>query len=56
MTRRTEATTSSSRLQHEAGQNRFVSTQEFFKPRFAEAKIIGDRMMKRVLEAREDGG
>ncbi|GAO16737.1 hypothetical protein UVI_02002830 [Ustilaginoidea virens] len=44
-------------LRHfETWEKRFVSTQEFFKPRFAEAKIIGDRMMKRVLEAREDGG
>ncbi|KJZ76221.1 Putative prephenate dehydrogenase [Hirsutella minnesotensis 3608] len=41
----------------ETWEKRFVSTQEFFQPRFAEAKIVGDRMMKKVLEStREAGG
>lgn len=30
---------------------RFVSTQEFFEPRFAEAKVVGDQMMKKVFES-----
>ena len=40
----------------ETYEKRFVATQEFFKPRFAEAKIVGDRMMKKVIERiHEDG-
>lgn len=40
----------------ETWEKRFVSTQVFFEPRFAEAKVVGDEMMKRVLEGmREDG-
>ena len=35
----------------ETWEKRFVSTQEFFKPRFAEAKKVGDGMMKIVLES-----
>lgn len=34
----------------ETWEKRFVSTQEFFEPRFAEAKVVGDQMMKKVLE------
>lgn len=34
----------------ETWEKRFVSTQEFFEPRFAEAKVVGDEMMKKVLE------
>ncbi|PFH63284.1 hypothetical protein XA68_14936 [Ophiocordyceps unilateralis] len=35
----------------ETWRKRFDSTQEFFRPRFAEAKIIGDQMMKKMLES-----
>ena len=35
----------------ETWRKRFESTQEFFQPRFAEAKVVGDQMMKRVLES-----
>ena len=35
----------------ETWEKRFVSTQEFFEPRFAEAKVVGDEMMKRVAES-----
>lgn len=35
----------------ETWEKRFVSTQSFFEPRFAEAKIVGDQMMKRVFES-----
>lgn len=34
----------------ETWEKRFVSTQEFFEPRFAEAKVVGDQMMKKVLQ------
>ncbi|KAG5930587.1 hypothetical protein E4U42_006675 [Claviceps africana] len=40
----------------ETWEKRFVSTQAFFQPRFAEAKTVGDQMMKKILEGgREDG-
>ncbi|KAF4119732.1 prephenate dehydrogenase (NADP+) [Geosmithia morbida] len=32
----------------------FVSTQEFFQPRFEEAKIVGNQMMKKVLEGMKE--
>lgn len=35
----------------ETWEKRFVSTQEFFEPRFAEAKVVGDQMMKKVFES-----
>lgn len=35
----------------ETWEKRFVSTQEFFQPRFAESKVVGDQMMKKVLES-----
>ncbi|KAH8719672.1 putative prephenate dehydrogenase [NADP(+)] [Beauveria bassiana] len=35
----------------ETWRKRFESTQEFFEPRFAEAKIVGDQMMKKVFES-----
>lgn len=35
----------------ETWEKRFVSTQQFFEPRFAEAKIVGDQMMKKVVES-----
>ncbi|KAF7543628.1 hypothetical protein G7046_g9964 [Stylonectria norvegica] len=35
----------------ETWEKRFVSTQEFFQPRFEEAKVVGDEMMKKVLES-----
>ncbi|KAH7308102.1 prephenate dehydrogenase [Stachybotrys elegans] len=35
----------------ETWQERFVSTQKFFEPRFPEAKVIGDQMMKKVSES-----
>ncbi|PHH85035.1 hypothetical protein CDD83_1000 [Cordyceps sp. RAO-2017] len=38
----------------ETWEKRFVSTQEFFQPRFAQARIIGDQMMKKVLESAKD--
>ncbi|KAM4062292.1 prephenate dehydrogenase [Hirsutella rhossiliensis] len=38
----------------ETWEKRFVSTQEFFQPRFAEAKLVGDQMMKKVLESSRD--
>ncbi|RDA94521.1 hypothetical protein CP533_2704 [Ophiocordyceps camponoti-saundersi (nom. inval.)] len=37
----------------ETWRKRFESTQDFFRPRFAEAKIIGDQMMKKMLESIE---
>ncbi|GJN82452.1 prephenate dehydrogenase [Purpureocillium lilacinum] len=40
----------------ETWEKRFVSTQEFFEPRFAEAKVVGDQMMKKVLEGAREGG
>ncbi|KAG5950098.1 hypothetical protein E4U53_005480 [Claviceps sorghi] len=40
----------------ETWEKRFVSTQAFFQPRFAEAKTVGDQMMRKILEgAKEDG-
>lgn len=39
----------------ETWEKRFVSTQTFFQPRFAEAKVVGDQMMKKVLESMQDG-
>lgn len=38
----------------ETWEKRFVSTQTFFEPRFAEAKVVGDQMMKKVLEGMKD--
>ncbi|KAI9158923.1 putative prephenate dehydrogenase [Paramyrothecium foliicola] len=38
----------------ETWEKRFVSTQEFFEPRFQEAKVVGDQMMKKVLESMKD--
>ncbi|KAF4512172.1 hypothetical protein G6O67_001346 [Ophiocordyceps sinensis] len=35
----------------ETWEKRFISTQDFFQPRFAEAKLVGDQMMKKVLES-----
>ncbi|ATY58296.1 prephenate dehydrogenase [Cordyceps militaris CM01] len=35
----------------ETWRKRFESTQAFFEPRFAEAKIVGDQMMKKVFES-----
>ncbi|KAM3510604.1 hypothetical protein MY11210_005734 [Beauveria gryllotalpidicola] len=35
----------------ETWRKRFESTQEFFEPRFAEAKLVGDQMMKKVFES-----
>ncbi|KAM3479325.1 hypothetical protein MY8738_005483 [Beauveria namnaoensis] len=35
----------------ETWRKRFESTQEFFEPRFAEAKVVGDQMMKKVFES-----
>ncbi|KOS20831.1 putative prephenate dehydrogenase [Escovopsis weberi] len=35
----------------ETWEKRFVHTQSFFEPRFADAKVVGDRMMKRVQES-----
>jgi len=34
----------------ETYERRFVSTQKFFEPRFEEAKIVGNQMMKMVME------
>ncbi|KAG9250756.1 uncharacterized protein F5Z01DRAFT_628936 [Emericellopsis atlantica] len=38
----------------ETYEKRFLSTQEFFKPRFEEAKIIGNQMMKQIMEGVKD--
>lgn len=38
----------------ETWEKRFISTQDFFQPRFAEAKVVGDQMMKKVLESSEE--
>ncbi|KAM5353900.1 hypothetical protein ACJ41O_000550 [Fusarium nematophilum] len=35
----------------ETWEKRFVSTQEFFEPRFEEAKVVGNQMIKKVLES-----
>ncbi|CAM1510171.1 Fc.00g005060.m01.CDS01 [Cosmosporella sp. VM-42] len=35
----------------ETWEKRFVSTQAFFEPRFEEAKVVGNQMMKKVLES-----
>ncbi|RDA86244.1 hypothetical protein CP532_5095 [Ophiocordyceps camponoti-leonardi (nom. inval.)] len=35
----------------ETWRERFESTQEFFRPRFAEAKTIGDQMIQKMLES-----
>ncbi|QPG93902.1 hypothetical protein C2857_003444 [Epichloe festucae Fl1] len=40
----------------ETWEKRFVSTQDFFQPRFAEAKKVGDQMMKKVLESSKEDG
>jgi prephenate dehydrogenase (NADP+) len=34
--------------------SRFMDTQEFFKPRFEQATIVGNEMMKAVLESTDD--
>ncbi|KAG5919759.1 hypothetical protein E4U61_000600 [Claviceps capensis] len=39
---------------YETWEKRFVSTQAFFQPRFAEAKIVCDQMMSKVLEGLKD--
>jgi prephenate dehydrogenase (NADP+) len=38
----------------ETWEKRFESTQDFFRPRFAEAKVVGDLMMKRVAESMQE--
>ena len=38
----------------ETWEKRFMSTQKFFEPRFAEAKTVGDAMMKAVLQSTKD--
>jgi prephenate dehydrogenase (NADP+) len=38
----------------ETYEKRFKSTQEFFQPRFEEAKIVGNQMMKKVMETETD--
>ncbi|KAF5013899.1 hypothetical protein FDECE_112 [Fusarium decemcellulare] len=38
----------------ETWEKRFESTQEFFKPRFEEAKVVGNQMIKKVLESLKD--
>ncbi|UKZ79144.1 hypothetical protein TrVFT333_006894 [Trichoderma virens FT-333] len=38
----------------ETWEKRFVSTQEFFQPRFADAKKVGDEMMKKVQASMEE--
>lgn len=40
----------------ETWQERFVSTQKFFEPRFQEAKVVGDEMMKKVAESMRERG
>jgi prephenate dehydrogenase (NADP+) len=40
----------------ETYRNRFASTQEFFQPRFEEAKIVGNQMMKKVMESAAENG
>lgn len=35
----------------ETWRKRFESTQEFFRPRFAEARVIGERMMRTIVES-----
>ncbi|KAK5994583.1 putative prephenate dehydrogenase [Cladobotryum mycophilum] len=35
----------------ETWEKRFVHTQKFFEPRFADAKAVGDKMMKKVQES-----
>ena len=40
----------------ETWEKRFVSTQEFFQPRFAEAKVVGDKMMKMVSQTMKERG
>ena len=35
----------------ETWEKRFESTQKYFEPRFDEAKLVGQQMMKRVLES-----
>lgn len=35
----------------ETWKTRFETTQQFFEPRFAEAKVVGDQMMKKVFES-----
>ena len=37
----------------ETYEQRFISTQKFFEPRFEEAKVIGNQMMKKVMENTE---
>lgn len=38
----------------ETWEKRFVDTQEFFEPRFEEAKTVGNQMIKKVLESLQD--
>ncbi|KAI1026800.1 hypothetical protein LB505_000723 [Fusarium chuoi] len=38
----------------ETWEKRFVSTQQFFEPRFEEAKVVGNQMMKKILENSKD--
>jgi prephenate dehydrogenase (NADP+) len=38
----------------ETWEKRFVSTQAFFEPRFQEAKVVGDQMMKKVLQSMKE--
>ncbi|PHH59349.1 hypothetical protein CDD81_3353 [Ophiocordyceps australis] len=38
----------------ETWKKRFISTQQFFEPRFAEAKTVGDQMMKKLLQSTQN--
>lgn len=38
----------------ETWEKRFVSTQQFFEPRFAEASVVGREMMRKVLESMKE--
>ncbi|PHH82872.1 hypothetical protein CDD82_4510 [Ophiocordyceps australis] len=38
----------------ETWKTRFISTQQFFEPRFEEAKTVGDKMMKKILQSTKD--
>ncbi|KAH8178730.1 prephenate dehydrogenase domain-containing protein [Sarocladium implicatum] len=40
----------------ETWEKRFESTQKYFEPRFDEAKLVGQQMMKRVLESTNQQG
>lgn len=40
----------------ETWEKRFESTQKFFEPRFEDAKVVGQQMMKKVKESMEQNG